>query len=85
MSRRVVIGILIFLILGVLGGTVALIIARFRTTGTEVSQNPQTSTLPGAKVQDRVKHLSFRPPSLPVRQAGRNPLDFFSYMPILEV
>lgn len=48
MSRRVVIGILIFLILGVLGGTVALIIARFRTTPTEVSQNPQISTLPGA-------------------------------------
>ncbi|OGY30894.1 MAG: hypothetical protein A3C02_03370 [Candidatus Andersenbacteria bacterium RIFCSPHIGHO2_02_FULL_45_11] len=48
MSRRVVIGILIFLILGVLGGTVALIIARFRTTGIDVSQNPQTSTLPGA-------------------------------------
>lgn len=48
MSRRVVIGILIFLILGVLGGTIALIIARFRTTPTEVSQNPQTSTLPGA-------------------------------------
>lgn len=48
MSRRVVIGILIFLILGVLSGTVALIIARFRTPGTEVVQNPQTSTLPDA-------------------------------------
>lgn len=48
MSRRVVIGILIFLILGVLGGTIALIIARFRTPATEVSQNPQTSSLPGA-------------------------------------
>lgn len=48
MSRRVVIGILILLIIGVLGGTIALIVSRFSTKPTQVSQTPQTSTLPGA-------------------------------------
>jgi len=47
MSRRVVIGILILLIIGVLGGTVVLIFSRLRKTQ-EVSQTPQTSSLPGA-------------------------------------
>lgn len=47
MSRRVVIGILILLIVGVLGGTVALIISRLRTPR-DVVQTPQTSSLPSA-------------------------------------
>ncbi len=47
MSRRIVIGILIVLILGVLGGTIALIVARLNKP-TEVVQTPPMNTLPGA-------------------------------------
>lgn len=49
MSRRVVIGILILLILGVLGGTITLVISRFKK-GDQVSQTPGTSTLPQANL-----------------------------------
>lgn len=48
MSRRAVIGILILLIIGVLGGTIALIVSRFSTKQPPVTQTPQTSALPGS-------------------------------------
>lgn len=47
MSRRVIIGILILLIVGIIGGTIALIFSRFRTPQ-DTAQTPQTSSLPQA-------------------------------------
>ncbi len=47
MSRRVIIGILILLIVGIIGGTIALIFSRFRTVQ-DTAQTPQTSSLPQA-------------------------------------
>lgn len=51
MSRRVIIGILIFLILGILGGTVALVIQRLSAsnTSTETTNEPGASLLPTAE------------------------------------
>jgi hypothetical protein len=46
MSRRVVIGILIFLIVGVLGGIAALVISQLRTPTQNSSQLPQPTALP---------------------------------------
>lgn len=46
MSRRVVIGILIVLIVSVLGGIVALVVSRLQDNASDTTQNPQTSSLP---------------------------------------